>query len=205
MRRAFTIIAAVVAVLGSAPAFASKVEASEAAARKLHALGYPADMALAVQRWRSDTGRRETGELTTDETSALMAQPMPEFIGAMVGNPFTGMGLAMRHKSRDDAEREATRLCKANGGGSTCVSPMVVRADQCVVIVGYSVTVDRRPTYRTSVAVSTDLKASLDAATEACPQGASHPELCRPLLSYCGDGRDFKVFETSSADGPAPR
>lgn len=197
MRFAFTILAAIIALSGATPLFAAESEPNDKAVafRKLHALGYPADTTLAVQRWRTENGRRETGELTTAEATALAAQPHPEFIAAMVGNPFTGLGLAMRHKTREDAEREAIKLCKANGGGSECVHPMVVRAEQCVGIVGYNVTIDRRPTYRTSVAVSTDVEASLNAAKEACPVGASHPAMCRRLLSFCGNGEAFKVFE----------
>lgn len=202
MRSAFTILATsilagFIGVASPASAFAAGVAADEAALafRKLHALGYPADTTLAVQRWRTDNGRRETGELTPAEATALAAQPDPEFLAAMVGNPFTGLGLAMRHKTREDAEREAIKLCKANGGGGECVNPMVVRAEQCVGIVGYSTTIDRRPTYRTSVAVSQDIDASLNAAKEACPVGATHPQMCRPLLSFCGNGEAFKVFE----------
>jgi len=197
MRYAFTILAAVIAMSTAPPSFAAKSESSDnaAAARKLHASGYPTDFKLAVQRWRTENGRRETGDLTPTEATALAAQPDPEFLAAMVGNPFTGLGLAMRHKTREDAEREAIKLCKANGGGSECVNPMVVRAEQCVGIVGYSTTIDRRPTYRTSVAVSKDIDASLNAAKEACPVGASHPQMCRPLLTFCGNGEAFKVFE----------
>ncbi len=194
---AATLLAGIVAASCAAPTVAAETEPNDTAAafRKLHALGYPADSTLAVQRWRTENGRRETGALTSGEMTALAAQPNPEFISAMVGNPFTGLGLAMRHKTREDAESEAIKLCKANGGGAECVNPMVVRAEQCVGIVGYNVTIDRRPTYRTSVAVSTDAEASLNAAKEACPVGATHPSMCRPLVSFCGNGEAFKVFE----------
>jgi hypothetical protein len=197
MRFAFTILAAIFALSSAVPAFTAESEPNEnaSALRKLYALGYPADTSLAIQRWRAENGRRETGELTPGEATAIGAQPNPEFLAAMAGNPFTGLGLAMRHTTREDAEREAIKLCKANGGGGECVNPMVVRAEQCVGIVGYSTTIDRRPTYRTSVAVSKDIDASLNAAKEACPVGASHPALCRPLLSFCGNGEAFKVFE----------
>lgn len=168
-------------------------------AKKLHELGYPADTDIAVQKWRTEHGRPETGPLTDAEISSLLAQPLPEFLGAMVGNPFTGMGLALRHKNRADAEREAITLCKANGGGTSCASPLVVRGEQCVAVTGYTVTIDRRPTYRTSVAVSTDARLSMNAAKEACPIGASHPALCQPLLSFCGDGRELRVFDDEAA------
>jgi hypothetical protein len=198
MLRVLTALAITVTAL--AATFGSTVgataQANEAAVvRKLYDLGYPTDQAFAVQRWRADTRRTATGPLTAEERAALLAQPDPEHLAAMVGNPFTGMGLAVKHKLRAEAEQEAIRLCKAQGGGSSCTRPLVTRADQCVAIVGYQVTINRRPHYRTSVAVSGDVTRSLAAANDACPAGASHPELCRPLLTYCGDGRDLQLFE----------
>ncbi len=196
MRRVLEVLALIGIVFGTTAAAAADVQPLQpAVAKKLYELGYPADAGLAVQRWRSDNGRRETGPLMEAETAALLAQPQPEFLAAMVGNPFTGMGLALRHQTREAAEREAIKLCKANGGGSSCVGPTVLRAEQCVAIVGYSVTVERRPTHRTSIAVSTDATRSMNAAREGCPIGASHPGLCRPLLRFCGDGRELEVFD----------
>lgn len=206
MRRVMALLTAI-AASSALPASAEPSAALPAVTRRLHDLGYPADPALAVQRWRTDNRRTETGPLSEAETAALLAQPLPEFMGAMVGNPFTGMGLAMRHSTRDQAEREAIRLCKVNGGGTACVSPLAVRAEQCVAIVGYAVAIDRRPTYRTSVAISGDAQLSMNAAKEACPAGASHPAMCSPVLSFCGDGRDFKVFdgrEPAPAESTAP-
>lgn len=204
MRRLPAILALLIGALAAPPATAAeKQPVAPAAIKKLHDLGYPADLSLAIQRWRTDTGRQETGPLNEAESAELLAQPLSEFMAAMVGSPFTGMGLAMRHQTRQDAEREAIRLCKANGGGSACSRPLAVRAEQCVAIVGYTVTIDRRPTYRTSVAISTAANASMNAAKEACPIGASHPELCRPLLSFCGDGREFHVFDDKEPSSPA--
>ncbi len=205
MRRVLALTVLIASLASSAPGHATDALVQPAVAKQLYELGYPADTEIAVQKWRTDNRRSETGPLTDTETSALLGQPLPEFLGAMVGNPFTGMGLAMRHSTRAGAEREAISLCKANGGGASCASPLVVRGEQCVAVTGYTVTIDRRPTYRTSVAVSTDAKLSMNAAKEACPIGASHPALCQPVLSFCGDGREFRVFdgepqaETSSA------
>jgi hypothetical protein len=173
-------------------------------AKKLYDLGYPADTEIAIQRWRSENRRTETGPLTEPETSALLAQPLPEFLAAMVGNPFIGMGLALRHKTREDAEREAIRHCKAKGGGTFCAIPLVIRAEQCVALAGYKVTIARRPTFRTSLAISTDAKRSMNAAKEACPLGASHPSMCKPLLSFCGDGRDLRVFDGETTADALP-
>lgn len=201
MHRVLTLLALAVAVAAGLPGavLAQVVVPTAVAAKKLHDLGFPADPVIALQRWRAETGRTEMGSITEAEVDALLAQPDPEFMGAMVGNPFTGMGLALRHKTRADAEREATRLCRANGGGADCSNPQAVRDDQCVAIVGYSVVIDRRPTHRTSVAVSTDLQRSMQAAREACPAGASHPSLCRPLVNFCGDGRALEIFEENKA------
>ena len=202
MRRPFALLAAVIAVVSAAPVMAAEMAAvTPAVLKKLSDLGYPSDPQIAIQRWRADARRSESGALGAEESEALMAQPLPEFLAAMAGNPFTGLGLALRHKTREEAEVEAVKICKVQGGGATCANPMVVRADQCVAVVGYNVMIERRPTYRTSVAVSTDGKLSMDRANEGCQTGASHPALCRPLLSYCGDGREFQVFDDSkSAD-----
>lgn len=199
MVRVLALFTAIAFAVGTLPALAKNASIQPAVAKKLHELGYPADTEIAVQKWRTDNGSAQSGPLTDTETSALLAQPLPEFLAAMVGNPFTGMGLAMRHKTRADAEREAIGLCKSNGGGTACTNPLVVRAEQCVAVTGYTVTIDRRPHYRTSVAVSTDMKLSMNAAKEACPVGATHPELCRPLLSFCGDGRELHVFDGTEA------
>lgn len=199
MRVKALLFGTILALAGAQGAIAADAQGKLEAFRKLHALGYPSDNSLAIQRWRSDNRREEKGDLTENEIAALVAQSLPESLGAMTGNPFTGMGLAMGHKTREEAEREAIALCKANGGDATCANPLVVRAEQCVAMVGYSVTVARRPTYRTSVGVSTDLQRALNGAKEGCTMGASHPALCRPLLTYCGDGREFKIFETNSA------
>ena len=137
---------AALAVAATTPCFAQALQPD--VLRKLHDLGYPSDTTIAIQRWRADNGRRETGPLGAEETAALIAQPLPEFFAAMVGNPFTGMGLALRHKTRAEAEQEALKLCRAQGGGATCANPQVVRADQCVAAVGYSVTIDRRSSRR---------------------------------------------------------
>lgn len=194
-RSVLRVLAALVALAAAAvPAFADPA-ADPAVAKKLYDLGYPTDHKVAIQRWRADTDRRSTGPLSADETAALLAHPMPEFFAAMVGNPFTGLGVAMRHKSREAAEREAIKLCKAQGGGSTCTAPLITRAEHCVVVIGYNVTIDRRPTYRTSVAVSPNTELSTSRGMEGCQVGATHPHLCKPLLSYCGDGRSFQVFD----------
>ena len=206
MRRTLTLLAAALAL-----AIASQASAQQSAAqlsagvdpavsKKLHDLGYPADLQSAVQRWRSDNGGTGAGPLRAEEAAAILAQPQPEFMGAMVGNPFTGMGVAMRHATRAEAEAEAIDICKHEGGGDACVNPTVVRAEQCAVVVGYNVTIDRRPTYRLSVAISTDSQRALDHAKEACRNGATHPGQCQPLLRFCGDGREVTMFK----DAPQP-
>ena len=205
MIRTFAFLALVMTALSAAPAIANEPSTEQAVARKLHDLGYPADQKVALQRWRADTDRRGTGLLTAEETAALLAHPMPEFFAAMTGNPFTGLGLAMRHKTRGDAEREAIRLCKLEGGGATCVAPMVTRSEHCVVVAGYEVTIDRRPTYRISVAVSPDIKLSHDRAMEGCQSGASHPKQCRPLVSYCGDGGELHIYDGEQTTSAAVR
>ncbi len=163
------------------------------AARKLYELGYPTDNTLAVQRWRSDNRLSASGAMTAAERQTLMAQAAPELVTAMTGNPFTGMGLALRHTRREDAEKEAIRFCKAQGGGSGCVAPMIVRAEQCVVLVGYSAKIDRRPHHRVTTAISTDVKLATERGIEACQTGASHPQLCRVLVKFCGDGSHFEI------------
>lgn len=198
MRRVFAVLGTVIAAfIASAPlAVANEpVTPEQAVERKLYDLGYPSDQSVAIQRWRSDTGRRATGPLSPEETAALLNHRDPEFLAAMVGNPFTGLGVAVRHKSRADAEQEAIKLCRQQGGGSACVNPLVVRAEHCVAVVGYNVTIERRPTYRTSVAVSTDAKLAMERAVEGCQTGATHPGMCKPLLKFCGDGRDMQVFD----------
>ena len=200
MFRALVMFVLAASVLSSAPANATDpLKLDESITRKLHDLGYPANPTIAIQRWRADTDRRGQGPLTPEETAALIAHPLPEFFAAMAGNPFTGMGLAVRHTTRDEAEREAVRLCKAQGGGATCANPLVTRAEHCVAILGFNVTINRRPTYRTSVAVSPDMKLSLDRGMEGCQNGATHPHLCAPLVTYCGDGRSLEMFDAKPA------
>lgn len=196
MRRVAAFMLVLAALAGVSPAVAEQA-VDPAVVKKLYDLGYPADNKVAIQRWRADTDRRGTGPLSEDEKTALLAHPLPEFFAAMVGNPFTGLGVALRHKSREEAEREAIRLCKEKGGGSGCAGPVVTRSEHCVVIVGYNVTINRRPTYRTSVAVSPDANLSMTRAQEGCQTGATHPQLCKPLISYCGDGRSLQVFDGS--------
>ena len=174
-------------------AFATPAAAQDAAATKLYDLGYPTDPQLAVQRWRSDNRLAGTGPLTDEERITLLAQASPEFVAAVVGNPFTGMGLALRHSKRDEAEREAIRSCKAQGGGPGCVSPIVLRAEQCAVISGYTIKVDRRPMYRVTTAISTDISLAGERSMEGCQTGASHPQMCRLLVKLCGDGRAFEI------------
>jgi len=202
MRSIATVLAVAVALLGVVAGPPTQAQTRDPAAiKKLHDLAYPADTRFAIQRWRADSGRTGDGPLKPDETAALMAQPLPEFIGAMVGNPFTGMGIAVKHPTREAAEREAIKLCRENGGGSTCTRPIALRGDQCVAIVGYETTIDRRPTYRTSVAIGVEMERSMNAAKEACPAGATHPELCRPLVTFCGDGKHLKLFDGSQSSG----
>lgn len=193
MYRLFALLALVTTLAVAAPAMANDPSTEQAVTKKLYDLGYPADRKVALQRWRADTDRRSTGPLSDDETAALLAHPMPEFFAAMVGNPFSGLGLAIRHKTRDEAERDAIRLCKLNGGGATCTAPLVTRSEHCVAVIGYNVTINRRPTYRVSVAVSPEIKLSLDRGMEGCQTGATHPKSCRLLLSYCGDGRELQI------------
>ena len=198
MWRVTALLVAAIAVLVVGPLQAAEQPAlvsDPAVMKKLHELGYPADAQAAIQRWRTDNGRTATGPLGVDEAAALLAQRQPEFMAAIAGNPFTGMGVAMRHETRAAAEREAIEICKDEGGGAACVGPAVVRAEQCVVIVGYSVTIDRRPTYRVSVAISTDSSRAMEHAKEACQNGATHPAQCRPLLRFCGDGREVTLFD----------
>lgn len=198
MRRLWTLMAIAIALAIASPASAQQLAGADpAVTKKLHALGYPADLQSAVQRWRSDNSRTGSGPLRADEAAALLGQPQPEFMGAMVGNPFTGMGVSMRHATREEAEREAIEICKDEGGGEACVNPTVVRAEQCAVVVGYNVTIDRRPTYRVSVAISTDSQRALDHAREACKNGATHPGRCQLLLRFCGDGREVTMFNES--------
>ncbi len=192
MFRAIAIAALAAFAFTISPATAQQGGAPDVT-RKLYELGYPADQNLAIQRWRGDTRRTGDGPLSPDETSALMAQTPPEFFSAMTGNPFTGMGLALRHEKRDEAEREAVRLCKAEGGGSTCTSPLVIRAGLCVVVVGYTVKIDRRPHHRVSVAISSDMKLARERGQEGCQTGATHPQLCKTLITYCGDGSQFDL------------
>ena len=191
-----SIAAAALAALILLPANASAAEPSpldKDAARKLYELGYPSDNVLAVQRWRSDNRLSSSGALTDAERQTLMAQASPEFVAAMTGNPFTGMGLALRHTRREEAEKEAVRLCKAQGGGSGCVAPMVVRAESCVVLVGYTVKIDRRPHHRVTTAISTDIMLAEERGLEACQTGASHPQMCRVITKFCGDGSHFQI------------
>lgn len=200
MSRILALLALSATIALTGPTHAADGSGLDAASeKKLYDLGYPADPVIAVKRWRADTNRIGTGPLAADETSALQAHALPEFYGAMAGNPFLGMGLALRHKTRPEAEREAAQLCRQQGGGSACGVPVVIRADHCVFIAGYDITLDRRPTYRTSVAVSADIKLSRDRAIEACQTGASHPERCRPLVSFCGDGRAYESFDKGEA------
>jgi hypothetical protein len=194
---------AVTALCGAAAA--ADPATDQAVVKKLYDLGYPTDEKVAIQRWRADTDRLGTGPLSDEEKTALLAHPMPEFFAAMAGNPFTGMGLAVRHKTREDAERDAEQLCRKQGGGATCVAPMVTRTEHCVVIVGYTATINRRPTYRTSVAVSPDIDLSHQRAMEGCQSGASHPKMCRPLVSYCGDGRSLKMYDDEPTTEAAAR
>jgi hypothetical protein len=204
MRRIIALALLVGLQLSAEPTHATDALVQSGVAKKLYELGYPADTGIAVQKWRSENRSAATGPLTDAETSALLAQPLPEFLGAVVGNPFIGMGLALRHKTRQEAEREAIQHCKAKGGGTFCATPLVVRAEQCVAVAGYMVTIERRPTYRTSVAISSDAQRSMNAAKEACPLGASHPSLCKPLVSFCGDGRDLHLFDGDTASEALP-
>lgn len=205
MHRVLAIVtAALAAFVAIAPHAAAEATApDQAVARKLHDLGYPSDHAIAVQRWRTDTGRRASGPLTAEETAALLDHQTPEFMAAMVGNPFTGLGLALRHKTRAEAELDAVKLCRQQGGGATCVNPLVLRGEHCVAVVGYSVVLERRPTHRTSVAVSTDARLAMERAVEGCQTGATHPGLCKPLLKFCGDGRDVNLFDGREAPASA--
>jgi hypothetical protein len=192
--------------VATTPAAAQQTAMAPDAARKLYELGYPADTNVAVQRWRTDTHRIGDGQLTEEEKAALTTQAAPESFSAMTGNPFTGMGLALRHQKREDAEREAVRLCKAEGGGSACTSPLTVRAGLCVVLVGYTVDIDRRPHHRVSVAISSDVKLAQDRGLDGCQTGATHPQLCRSLVTFCGDGSEFKIHdEDKSAEVSAAR
>lgn len=191
------IAAAALAALTTLGAHAAQAQERAAlapeVAAKFYELGYPADAQLAVSRWRADNRLAGTGELSDGERAMLLAQPKPAFVAAMVGNPFTGMGIAVRHDNRADAERDAIKSCRAQGGGSSCNTPVVLRAEQCAVLIGYTVKIDRRPHHRVSTAISTDVRLATERGQEACQMGASHPQMCRVLVKFCGDGSQFEI------------
>lgn len=161
--------------------------------KRLYDLGYPMDTTVAVRRWRADTGSTGTGLLTAAEIAAILAQPDPEFFAAFAGNPFQGLGISVRHKTRSAAEAQAIDLCRRQGGGKTCDTVHVIPAGQCMFVSGYRLPRgDRRP-HRGTFVIGFDLTAARTKSFDACNAGAL--ARCRPILSFCADGSQMNRFD----------
>ena len=187
-------LAALMLALGQSRAEPSQspeasVETVRAATARLHALGYPADTRIAIQRWRTDTGRTGAGPLTPEESAAVLAHPMPQFFAAFAGNPFQGMGIAVRHKTPGEAEAQARTLCRRQGGGAACGIAQVIPGGQCMFVSGYVGHGERRPS-RGSWIVAPSMELARSTSLAHCRKGAG-PALadrCAPLASFCADG-----------------
>jgi hypothetical protein len=169
-----------------------EIRNEEAAYARLFELGYPADRALAVRRWRADTGRKGIDGLTVEEVAAVLSQPMPEFFAAFAGNPFQGLGIAVRHKTRSAAEAQAVELCRQQKGGAACREFHVIPGGQCMFASGYHLPAgDRRPS-RASFAIALEIEFARQKSFEMCSRGAL--ATCRPILSFCADGSRLVRF-----------
>jgi hypothetical protein len=165
-------------------------EQQRAAGQRLYALGYPADESLAVARWRADAGSRSIGPLTPEEAAVVLEQPDPPHFAAFAGNPFQGMGIAVRHKTRADAEAHAVALCRRQGGGSACAAVNVVPGGKCVAVHGYLAGPGVRRGSRGSYVVAPTMEIARVRSLEHCRTGAgpSAARLCKPMLAFCADG-----------------
>jgi len=195
------------AQLAATAKYESLQEIESVAHERLYQLGYPADAALAVQRWRNDSGSDGTGRLSEDEMLAILEQPEPSFYAAFSGNPFRGMGIAVRHPTREEAEKQALTLCRRQGGGRACADVQVIPGGQCMFVAGYSLRPrDRRPS-RGSYIIAPSLEIARDKALDNCRSdaGPSMASQCKPMLSFCADGSHLERFGPINAAGPSGR
>jgi hypothetical protein len=203
MLRVISVIASMAAVIvlasGSPRAqmiMSPKQEIAEerAAYARLYVLGYPADEQLAVRRWRGDTGRRGSGPLSGEEVAAVLAQPEPPHYAAFAGNPFQGMGIAVRHKTRAEAEAQAVGLCRREGGTEKlCSTVHVIPGGQCMGVAGYKLrSKDSRPSRGTYV-VAPSIDIARTKSIELCHRqsGPAMAGLCKQILSFCADGSEM--------------
>lgn len=151
----------------------------------------------AIAQWRGDNRRTANGPLSPEETAALLAQPVPEFFAVVAGNPYQGMGLAMRHKTRTDAEAEAVNLCVRSGGDRTkiCARLHVASGANCMFMYAYKIDNRRERTIRTSLAMNTDLAVARAQAHDGCGNGSPHAAKCEPVISFCADGSKLQLFD----------
>jgi hypothetical protein len=171
-----------------------------AAHTRLLELGYPADPARAVARWRSDTGRSGKGPMTDEEAAIVLTQPLPKYFAAIAGNPFQGMGVGIKHPDRWSAEAHAVVICKKRGGGKACDSTYIAAGKQCVFIAGYQLPKgDRRRSHGSFVIGFGGIAFVRAKAMETCRKAASVPGMCKPILSFCADGSDFHEFQSGGA------
>ena len=106
--------------------------------------------------------------------------PKPDLWGAIAVSPSLAWGSSWNAKTREDAEREALKYCKATAGDSPCTIKVTV-ADVCVALVMSTqekVTTIGGPTGASNFADS--------AATLRCQRAGG--KACRVITSFCADG-----------------
>jgi hypothetical protein len=106
--------------------------------------------------------------------------PKPDVWGAIAVSPSLSWGSSWNAKTREDAEREALKHCRATAGDSPCTIKVTV-ADVCVSLVVSTkerVATIGGPTGASNFADS--------AATLRCQRAGGHA--CRVVSSFCADG-----------------